>query len=1017
MIELAVVSIVFVLIVTFILGHYEAGMFLFGDTDLTYHFGRNFFNFDNIFLWNDYFKAGIFDFDKFQGFYLKKLIFVISNESGLYLFGYLWYFLPMFLFGVTAYFFIKEIIRYCDKKSPLKRIHAMILGILFLVNGIFFIYYGQVLVTLSLVMLNTFLFLYIKNLRHVESIGKNNFGYLVLAGLFFSQINIYLHTLFLLMYAVLILFILNYSFVRNNFRIFIAQAILLVSMTVLLNAQWILPVVSQAFLGDSAIKNLVIYDEQLGWNQARNISNNIFMLDLLRGKSYHIFNNHPALYNFLYIIPIGIVMYFLSKKARKTRFFVYTLLFLVISIFISYGIKPQSEIAYKFLWDHMPFFSAFRTVFKFSFLYLYALVVLLAYILAVTKKGRELYIFMGLIVSCTIISFFYYFQPEVTNNLKQYTVPDYYYHLEEANLSERTKKIGNLITSPQFNWQFQYRWAPDKIDGMNILPYFYGRGVYINGAQDTPDVQYIYNDYFDYQLRNNHLKTLRNLIGLRNIKYVSYQNDLRITEDESTPHIVKSNLPFLPVVDDVFTSEFVQEICSGLKKFGELTFCKINNSLFSPLFKSKNVGAIFINNENYFDYLNEPDYFVPYSRRAEKNFSKVNLVEENPIILNDLITLGISDKNDARIFSNESEQVLGVDFDVKKIVYPSMKPFEVKNCFYQLGCHIYSFQNVLPGKYKIYHVDYLAEESSTAIKKEYTVKIFDDVEKSFVFDNIKNLKSGEHISDYSGVKEGRDMKFLAGANSFIGDALISGGDVILRLVQDGNLYDGRFYLVKEESNQSASVVSNHNPVVEFKKINPVKSRLRIHGASREFPLVFADNFSSNWKLFLQKADWSKEIDYNFDAMSYLLFRENEDDQATVDEIKEFYKSGEVSEVINSSQKSTQVISFISKKINNSIQNDNLPNGRFWETWFTNSVGDERHFIDDGFANGWMLNPGNVCRQNADKCIQNNDGTYDMEIIVEFWPQRALYLGLVLSVLVFSVCAAFVVFYFSIVRGK
>jgi len=51
---------------------------------------------------------------------------------------------------------------------------------------------------------------------------------------------------------------------------------------------------------------------------------------------------------------------------------------------------------------------------------------------------------------------------------------------------------------------------------------------------------------------------------------------------------------------------------------------------------------------------------------------------------------------------------------------------------------------------------------------------------------------------------------------------------------------------------------HNNPLVEFKEINPTKYRIRIHQASRAFPLVFSESFHEEWKIYLNKiqfANW------------------------------------------------------------------------------------------------------------------------------------------------------------------
>jgi hypothetical protein len=58
---------------------------------------------------------------------------------------------------------------------------------------------------------------------------------------------------------------------------------------------------------------------------------------------------------------------------------------------------------------------------------------------------------------------------------------------------------------------------------------------------------------------------------------------------------------------------------------------------------------------------------------------------------------------------------------------------------------------------------------------------------------------------------------------------------------------------------------------------------------------------------------------------------------------------------------------------------------------------------NGYANSWFLNPGEICSGNS-KCIKNEDGSYDMELVIDFWPQRLFYIGIFVSFLTIAICS-------------
>ncbi len=62
---------------------------------------------------------------------------------------------------------------------------------------------------------------------------------------------------------------------------------------------------------------------------------------------------------------------------------------------------------------------------------------------------------------------------------------------------------------------------------------------------------------------------------------------------------------------------------------------------------------------------------------------------------------------------------------------------------------------------------------------------------------------------------------------------------------------------------------------------------------------------------------------------------------------------------------------------------------------TDAVPDEQHLKINNYLNGWFVDTNAFCK-NKNLCKQNPDGSYDMEMVIEFWPQRWFYLGLIIS---------------------
>ena len=91
----------------------------------------------------------------------------------------------------------------------------------------------------------------------------------------------------------------------------------------------------------------------------------------------------------------------------------------------------------------------------------------------------------------------------------------------------------------------------------------------------------------------------------------------------------------------------------------------------------------------------------------------------------------------------------------------------------------------------------------------------------------------------------------------------------------------------------------------------------------------------------------------------------------------------------------------------------------WIPWVhPDQIPDSQHFKLDNFLNGWYLDAGILCseQQSPGKitiakpgCTKNPDGTYDLNLIVEFSPQRYFYVGLIVSVTTLIACIWYLIY--------
>ena len=127
-----------------------------------------------------------------------------------------------------------------------------------------------------------------------------------------------------------------------------------------------------------------------------------------------------------------------------------------------------------------------------------------------------------------------------------------------------------------------------------------------------------------------------------------------------------------------------------------------------------------------------------------------------------------------------------------------------------------------------------------------------------------------------------------------------------------------------------------------------------------------------------------------------------DDPASYEDLKNWSDRKIITKMNNPSK-------FISKKVLNAIQNNNLNEGSIYETWFKNPViEEENHFMANGYANGWIINTIALCSGDKEKnCFKNNDGTYEVELILEFWPQKLFYIGSAISAIALFFCVVYI----------
>lgn len=264
---------------------------------------------------------------------------------------------------------------------------------------------------------------------------------------------------------------------------------------------------------------------------------------------------------------------------------------------------------------------------------------------------------------------------------------------------------------------------------------------------------------------------------------------------------------------------------------------------------------------------------------------------------------------------------------------------------------IFSFAAITNSKYILYHKD---------------------VDPQFINQTINKMKYYEKLGFISKIEENSYFIFYEIADEFffprvyVPTKIITSDqkiDDFAQLLKE-NFRSKNFVVFFSEQNLEKSIFSLKknspltNSTFEFKRINPVKVRVVAHNVKESFPLIFSEVFHEEWKAYLVKSE--------------------------------------------------RRITSQNKILNSVIYNNNLPNGSVLDTFTGKDIGNNNHLKANGYANSWLIEPIKICN-NTNFCHKNSDGTYDMELILEFHrPQLLFYIGLIISGTIFFISLIYLI---------
>ena len=201
--------------------------------------------------------------------------------------------------------------------------------------------------------------------------------------------------------------------------------------------------------------------------------------------------------------------------------------------------------------------------------------------------------------------------------------------------------------------------------------------------------------------------------------------------------------------------------------------------------------------------------------------------------------------------------------------------------------------------------------------------------------------------------------------------------------------------------RAVNIERPHGPTLEYRQLSPVRWLVRGHGVNDDFPLFFGEGYDRGWRVFLRPVPEGNQTRELLDA--YRVLEGNEADQATAGELASYLDRGWVSDLggkprqwryldFDSGRKrlerseQTVVVDYVSKVNACAIQNDNLaymPDGGAGRL-----LPLRYHGRANGQANLWWV-PLDAVQSavGAQSGVPGPDAGYDVEMVIEFVPQR------------------------------
>lgn len=820
----------------------------------------------------------------------------------------------------------------------------------------------------------------------------------------------------------------------------------------LFNVWWILPAISnitRAFIGSGAasaagsvgiLQDISLFTSFL--NLFRFFGPWTFYSHLV-GDPYFPWNEIYFSLFFIILSFLGPIIALLALlKKRKSPYLLYFGFLFVSGLFLMKGVHQPFEAINRFIVLKIPYFTVFRNSYeKFGVVALLGYSVLVGfgfgYLFQFLKRRLKNSFFSALILlSLCFLMFGLYMWPFWTGDLiygggqikpgARIRIPQFYYQAQEWL---KTKKNEFRLLSLPHQDGVAYRWEHGYVGSDDPIMHLFQRPI-ITTFDPRDNLMRPYLELLFVIFQESNQQEQLYLAAISNIKYILVHHDLIYEINTPQPEITTEK------VEDILASnKNIQKEAS----FGKIDFYQIPEEYFLPLFYIPK-KIIYISGG--LDALPKPTTLADFDIRSaiflsEKNFSGLNILPEKADELfvrgQDIEYLKLNQFSYYRLFhpsfvkEGQKENIPQININqreyqlkipqkgnyklflgnLNEITAEEIKQWNIRTDDKQLDLEKISINQennwfdlgILPfinEKEKIIirfpslpnNIDskdwQLYQEDNRITEKEITelqrnnkvfykpiinwqpnswyqisglIQTINKPIRLLIAEEVKDWSKNEYLTllntDQAIViqskrKEKFEFYFKSHSQAIAAKILLIEGPEAIEDLKVTPLWQPDVFLKLTDASDENKVSTDSGsfPKITFTQINPTKYKLQIEEAKEPYVLVFSETSHPGWQLFLNKKS-NKE-----------------------------YLTEEI------------VASYFKEEIKENKPQDIFLRLDTFETWKKEPLALNKHYLVNGYANSWYIDPEDVDNQES------------YELIVEFAPQRLAYWGFFISGIAF-----------------